>query len=188
MKKNIIIIVVVVLLLSFTWKKYGSKIKAKTLEFLDLGIEETGGNNANFNNAEFKQKMKEAGWSSGASWCMFFAKMVYENVFPNLKQDFRKSLSGSTQTSWKNVKNGKSDSLKIVTSGPAQVGDIVIWQNYDNPAFGHAGIVTKVKGNKYESTEGNTSSGIHTIEHDLKYNKTDNYHTDKKLLGFIRKK
>lgn len=188
MKKNIIILIVVVVVLSFTWKKYGSKIKAKTLEFLDLGIRETGGNNVNFNNEEFKEKMKAAGWYSGASWCMFFAKMVYENVYPDLKSDFRKSLSGSTQTSWKNVKNGKSDSLKIVTSGPAQVGDIVIWQNYDNTAYGHAGIVTKVKGNKYESTEGNTSSGINTIEHDLNYGKRDNYHKEKKLLGFIRRK
>ena len=119
---------------------------------------------------------------------MYFAKMVYENTYPNLKTDFRKSLGGSTQASWKNVKAGKSDSLKAVTSGPVKVGDIVIWQNYSNTATGHAGIVTKVNGDTYEATEGNTSNGINTIKHKLKYGKTDNYHTDKKLLGFIRLK
>lgn len=187
MKRNIIILVVVIVVLSFAWKKYGSLIKEKTLEFLNEGIKEIG-NNGSFNNSEFQRKMKEAGWYSGASWCMYFAKMVYENTYPNLKADFRKSLGGSTQASWKNVKAGKSDSLKAVTSGPVKVGDIVIWQNYDNTATGHAGIVTKVNGNTYEATEGNTSNGINTIEHRLKYGKTDNYHTDKKLLGFIRLK
>lgn len=188
MKKNIIIIIVVIFVLSFAWKKYGSKIKEKTLEFLNLGIKETGGNNVSFNNAEFKQKMKEAGWTSGASWCLFFAKMVYENVYPELKTELRKALNGSTQTSWKNVKNGKSKVLKVVESGSPRVGDIVIWQDYDDPNFGHAGIVTKVKGDKYESTEGNTSGSINTIEHKLRYKKQDNYHTGKQLLGFIRLK
>ncbi len=185
MKKTVVIVAVVVLLIAFLKKNKGNLIKAKAL--LYKGIKEIG-QNASFNDSEFKELMTNAGWYSGASWCMFFSKMVYENTYPNLIEDFRKSLGGSTQQSWKNVKKGKSDSLYTVESGTPKIGDIVIWQNKSNPSMGHAGIVTVVNGDTYKSIEGNTSGGINTIEHELNYKGTDNYHKDKILLGFIRLK
>ena len=80
---------------------------------LYMGVEETG-NNQGFNNAVFEKMMREVGWTSGAQWCSFFAKMVVANALPNLREDIDKWFSGNSQATYNNVANGKSDKFEIV--------------------------------------------------------------------------
>lgn len=206
-KKQIYIIVAVLIVLAFVSKKSkamsttpesGSNASARIIRQANLykGIEEIG-NNVSFNNAAFKKMMQEVGWTSGAQWCMYYSTMVYVNALPDLAADFRRSLGGSSQGSFNNVKKGLSKTLKVVTSGYAQVGDIVIWTNKSNPAFGHAGIVTAVDGNKFQTIEGNanynpSTSGQEELvgfgSHNTAIGATDNPLSGKTLRGFIRLK
>lgn len=169
--------------------------KIKRLALLYEGIEEVGDNNG-FNNAAFENMMKTVGWKNSDQWCMYFSKAVYDYALPELADDFNKSLTGSSQGSFNNVKAGKSKSLKVVTSGGALPGDIVIWVNKSNSATGHAGIVLETgNGNNFKSIEGNVNfrpdySGqnelVDIVPHNTAIGATDNIYTSKTLRGFIR--
>lgn len=174
------------------------KKNIKRFALLFEGIKELG-NNAGFSNAIFQKMMDSVGWNGGEPWCMYFAKGVYNEVFPKLSMDFGHSLRGSSQISFNNVAEGKSESLKTVTEGKPMVGDIVIWQRVDNPSKGHAGIVTKVYdgGQKFDSIEGNTNYDpsfqgegdiVDVVPHDVKYGQPDMTYKSLKLRGFIRLK
>jgi hypothetical protein len=208
-KKQIYMIVAVLIVLAFISKKSkamsttpesetGSDASARIIRKANLykGIEEIGNNKA-FNNAVFQKMMSEVGWKSGAQWCMYYATMIYVNALPELKADFRKSLGGSSQGSFNNVKKGLSKTLKVVTSGYAKVGDIVIWTNKSNPSFGHAGIVISVDGNKFQTIEGNANYNpaysnqeelVGYGVHNTAIGATDNPLSGKTLRGFIRLK
>lgn len=169
--------------------------KIKRLALLYEGIEEVG-TNAGFNNATFQEMIKTQGWRSGDQWCMYFAKTIYVYALPELADDFKKSLSGSSQQSFNKVRDGKSKHLKVVTSGNALPGDIVIWTNKSNSAFGHAGIVLETyPGNKFKVIEGNANykpevSGqndiVDVVTHTARIGETDYPWTAKRLRGFIR--
>ena len=169
--------------------------KIKRLALLYEGIEEVGTNDG-FNNAAFEEMMKSQGWRSNDQWCMFFATTMYVYALPDLADDFRKSLGGSSQGSFRNVQAGKSKSLKAITSGKALPGDIVIWQNKSNGAFGHAGIVLEAgPGNKFKVIEGNANykpeiSGqgdiVDIVWHEAVIGGTDSPWSAKRLRGFIR--
>ena len=207
-KKQVYIIVAVLIVLAFISRKTkamsttpeetGSDASARIIRKANLykGIEEIGNNKA-FNNAIFQKMMSEVGWTSGAQWCMYYATMIYVNALPELKADFQKSLGGSSQSSFNNVKKGLSKTLKVVTSGYAKVGDIVIWTNKSNPSFGHAGIVTAVDGNKFQTIEGNANYNpaysnqeelVGYGSHNTVIGATDNPLSGKTLKGFIRLK
>jgi hypothetical protein len=206
-KKQIFIVIGVIFILSFIARKTKamsttgtpedlSSQKIKRLAELYKGIEEVG-NNVSFNNAVFQKMMKDIGWTTGAQWCMYYAKMVYVNALPEFAADFKKNLNGSSQMSFNNVKAGKSAHLKAVTTGQAKVGDIVIWVNKSNAATGHAGIVIEVDGNKFKTIEGNANynpafSGQEELvgygTHNTVIGATDSTLKSKKLRGFIRLK
>lgn len=156
------------------------------------------GNNAAFADEKFEEMMKTAGWKSGEEWCMYFAKAVYLKALP-LQKDKINMLSGSTQSSFNKVKNGEIPDFKVVTSGMPRRGDIVIWQNKDNPSKGHAGIVTRTTSWEYPlgftTIEGNVSvnadfygdgQSVRKAEHNLDYGQTSKTYPSKILRGFIR--
>lgn len=157
------------------------------------GIKEIG-NNQGFTNDAFQYMMSSVGWKSGEQWCAYFCKAVYSNALPEWKTDFAKSLNGSSQQSFNNVKAGKSKHLHIVTSTPA-IGDIVIWVNKSDASKGHAGIVIEINGNQFTCIEGNVNykpatSGenelVDIVPHKANVGATDSVYSTKKLRGFIR--
>lgn len=153
------------------------------------------GDNQSFGDAAFEQMMRSVGWTSGEQWCMYFAIAVYTKALPKQKEKIEK-LSGSTQSSWNKVKNGEVPDFIVVTSGRPRRGDIAIWQNYANPAKGHAGIVIKSTSRKFPSgfttIEGNVNvidgvgQAVQKKEHNLDYGQKSITHPAKKLRGFIR--
>lgn len=160
-------------------------------------IEEVG-NNRSFGDATFEQMMRSVGWKSGDAWCMYFAIAVYDKVLPRQK-DKLAELSGSTQRSWKKVKNGEVPDFITIISGKPRKGDIVIWQDLDNSSKGHAGIVIKTTSKNFPqgftTIEGNTSvnsefygsgQSVRKVEHNLDYGQKSKTYPNKKLLGFIR--
>jgi hypothetical protein len=166
---------------------------------LYMGVEETG-NNQGFNNAVFEKMMREVGWTSGAQWCSFFAKMVVANALPNLKEDIDKWFSGNSQATYNNVANGKSDKFEIVQNGLPKKGDVIIWQTKGNTSTGHVGVVTKTfpgKPHKFLAVEGNTNYDpefngdgqlVDTVPHETKVGEQDSVYRTKILRGFIRLK
>jgi hypothetical protein len=166
---------------------------------LYMGVEETG-NNQGFNNSVFEKMMREVGWTSGAQWCSFFAKMVVANALPNLREDIDKWFSGNSQSTYNNVANGKSDKFEIVKDGLPKKGDVIIWQTKNNSSTGHVGVVTKTypgKPHKFLAVEGNTNYDpefngdgqlVDTVPHETKVGEQDSVYRTKILRGFIRLK
>lgn len=160
-------------------------------------IEEVG-TNKSFADETFEKMMKEVGWKSGDAWCMYFVLAVYSKVLPKKEKDIR-LLTGSTQSAFNKVQLKMIPNFIVVTSGRPKRGDIAIWQNTGNRAFGHTGIVIKTtaKGipQGFTTIEGNTSANsqfygpgqsIRVVEHNLDYGKKSQAYSDKILRGFIR--
>ena len=169
-----------------SWRQKAGNLAAKFIDIAEVG------DNAGFSNATFQQMMKSVGWKGGEAWCMYFAKSIYLNAFPNKAAEIDKVLTGSTQQSWKNA-IAHPELFKVITDGAPQRGDIIIWQSITNPANGHAGIAyKKQKGTTWYTIEGNTSldkaregQGI------MKQTRTlvpGTIEGGLKLLGFIRLK
>lgn len=120
-----------------------------------INIQEIG-NNQGWTNKVFEQMMKDVGWSSGESWCMYFVKAVFLSVYPGRADQINKVLTPSTQQSWLNAKSGGI--FKVVTEGKPHPGDIIIWQSTKNASLGHTGIVWKhISGDNWTTIEGNSS-------------------------------
>lgn len=164
------------------------------------GVEEIGNNQA-FSNETLQNMLKEAGWKSGEAWCMYYAKAVYKRALPKLSEQIQKELSGSTQGTWNKINIGDSEIFEAVTSGRPRVGDIAIWRRVNDSSKGHAGIVIKPNSSKYPNgyttVEGNTNYDpsfqgegdlVDILQHELKYNETNETYKGLKLLGFIRLK
>lgn len=191
-------IVLVLGIVGLTFINYRKK-RIKNVSKLYMGIEETG-NNQGFNNSVFEKMMREVGWTSGAQWCSFFAKMVVANALPNLREDIDKWFSGNSQATYNNVANGKSEHFEIVKDGLPKKGDVIIWQTKNNSSTGHVGIVTKTypgKPHKFLAVEGNTNFDpefngdgqlVDTVPHETKVGDQDSVYRTKILRGFIRLK
>lgn len=135
------------------WRRRAANTAAEFIDTKEIG------NNAGFADSEFEKMMRAIGWQGGEAWCMYFAKSVYLQAFPKKAGDISRILTGSTQGSWKAAK-ANPDVFKVVTDGPARVGDIVIWQSTSNPSLGHAGIVLKKdSGDSFYTVEGNSGFG-----------------------------
>ena len=153
-----------------------------------VGQKEVSGN-MGFQNEQFERLMKEVGWNEGDQWCVYFAKLTWYEKAPEwLKPKIKKSISGSSQTTWENV---SKDPAFVVSKMP-KVGDMVIWQSFKNGVgqwSGHAGIVTKVGFNDFKTIEGNTNDagsreGYIVAEKDRTFNFDTN--NGLRLKGFIR--
>jgi len=171
-------------LVFLSWRRRSANVVAKF-----IGISEIG-NNQGFSNAVFQKMMKDVGWTSGESWCMYLLKAVYLAAYPKKAAAIARVLNPSTQQSWKNAK--ANPELFIVLDKPTDkphVGDIVIWQSTKNAALGHSGIVKHVPGT---TVEGNTSlqgvregQGVFEMQRKLVPGTTEG---TLKLLGFLRLK
>lgn len=153
-----------------------------------IGQQEKSGNSG-FQNAEMEKLMREVGWSPGDAWCVYFAKLIWFMSAPNfLKPKIKQKIVGSSQTTWANV---SKDPAFQVSNVPIP-GDMVIWQTYTNGMSqwtGHAGIVTKVHSDSFETIEGNTNT-IGSSEGFEVANKTRTYNFGEnnglRLKGFVR--
>ena len=154
-----------------------------------IGQQEKSGN-AGFKNPEMERLMREVGFRSGDAWCVYFVKLMWFTVVPEwLKPKIKTAISGNSQETWAKVSNDPA----FVVSHIPRIGDIAIWQNYKNGVgqlSGHAGIVTKVHINDFETVEGNTSTITGTSEGIEVAEKTRTYSFDVwhglRLKGFVR--
>lgn len=150
---SIILIIIGVLLTAFKGRKRVIKFAG---DF--VGEEELLGN-MGFYNKTFEELMKDVGWKRGDAWCVYFNKVIWYNMLAKPYRDkVLKLVSGNTQQTLKNFQNDDSGLFKV-TSYP-RVGDIAIWQRFNNGIGewrGHSGIVIRVRANYFESIEGNTN-------------------------------
>jgi hypothetical protein len=161
------------------------------------GVMEVG-DNMGWDNPKFEQKLRNVGWYPGAQWCVFFIKAMWADVYPELNtktyggKKIIDYISGNSQTTYQNFDMLTKNTGMFSVSGLPKSGDIAVWQYYDssgNPTTkGHVGTVTLVKGEVFNTIEGNTSELGKTEEtvskkiHSLgEYEKR----TGLKLKGFI---
>ena len=150
-------------------------------------------NNSGFIDPKLEKDMKDAGWYPGASWCVYFVKMIWKKVlpskFPNHWKIAQKLISGNSQNTWSKFKKDTSGLFK--QSNTPQIGGIVIWQKYKKglPLWeGHAGIVKSHTTTSFVTIEGNTndngsSNGDGIYEKNRKY--AWNTYEGLRLKGFI---
>jgi CHAP domain len=157
--------------------------------------------NMGFPDKVMESEMRKIGWYPGAEWCAFFVKMAMLKTLSNLplfnkrRTIAEKLLSGSSQQTFINFQNDKSGLWEISTNKP-KVGAIVIWQQIGNPSKGHAGIVTKVNSDNFETIEGNVNLSSTNIPSDgevsqRKYSISKELNGNEwgcKLRGFINPK
>lgn len=132
-----------------------TKIVETTLR--DLGQKEKSGNSG-FYNKVFEDKMKAMGWSTGQSWCAYFAESCWKQSFGKdhpLYTALDKLFSGSAVATWSNFKT----SAKFKTGATPKPGAVVIWR-HGSGWQGHAGIVVEATsdGKEFVSVEGNSNS------------------------------
>lgn len=124
-----------------------------------IGIRETGSNNG-WNDADFQNKMKSAGWWDSAEWCNFFVKMVFLQLLKPKSKSFEfwnSKLSGSTQTTWANLQ--APSKYHKISSTPKR-GSLVIYQHINDHSKGHIEIVEKVfSDGSYNVISGNSGFG-----------------------------
>jgi hypothetical protein len=153
-----------------------------------VGMTEIAGN-MGFTNEQFERLMKEVGWREGDAWCVFFVKLVWYNMAPEwLKAKIKRRVTGSTWTTWENLKDDPNFQISAVP----KAGDMVIWRLYRDgePTWdGHAGVVKSVGYGNFTTIEGNTNSlgGTEGFEVAEKTRTID--YTVKnglRLIGFIR--
>src|SRR5688500_12844334 len=101
--------------------------------------------------------LKEAGHKDGEAWCCYAVEAWFCEAFPERNAELRKLFSASTIQTFNNFKQAGYDVHDL-----PKVGDLVIWQRYQDgkPTWqGHAGIVTKVSAEgTFGTVEGNTDS------------------------------
>lgn len=153
-------------------------------------VEEIPGN-MGFTDKEFQSLMHEFGdFRKGDPWCMSFVKMIWTKKTKGKYQDLLDRLmTPSTQGTYANFKNDTSNKFEV--SKKPKRGSIVIWQQYVNgsPKYrGHAGIVTRVGFDSFNTIEGNTDDtggreGYTVAKKKRKYNWNTN--NGLRIKGFI---
>ena len=128
------------------------------------GIEEIP-NNSGWEHDDFQRMMENVGWEMGQAWCMWYAKLVwyevYKQVEPEIAELLMNTFTGSATQSYANAEN--SVRLNTVVEHPVP-GSIVIWRKWHNgePDWrGHAGLIIVSGGgyigSNFKSSEGNTN-------------------------------
>lgn len=126
-----------------------------------IGQEEVLGN-LGFKDAQFEDKMKEAGWEVGQAWCAYLGESVWRQAYGEshpLYKTISRLFSASALSTYYNFANSK----QFKVGKQAQPGALVIWKHGTDPAkhTGHLGIVTSagIPPTTFQSVEGNTTSG-----------------------------
>ena len=124
-----------------------------------IGKKEIKGNQG-YEDPRFTVLMENVGWQVGHAWCSYFAELVVKLAYKgnDKAQGIYNKLcsAGAVRT----LENFTKAGYKV--SAKATPGAIVIWQNRRKGAktwTGHAGIVTKVYNEYFETIEGNTGNG-----------------------------
>ena len=153
---NLLALIILSLFLVYLLLK--NKYVAKAKKYLGEKEVTTGSQEYGFQNIKFENLMRKYGFANN-DWCATFVKLVIMEKVSGKKKDILSHLlSPSTQRTYKNLTENAGNHSFIKLSEKPQVGAIVIWQSVSKPAFGHTGIVTKVKGNSFETIEGNVST------------------------------
>lgn len=107
--------------------------------------------NIRFVDPQFDAKMRSVGFFTGAAWCCFFAKLVW-----NESGEETSVMNGSVQRSVKALRQAGYE----ISRTPI-VGSLVVFESYSGgtrKSTGHIGIVTQVNNdNSYDTVEGNTN-------------------------------
>lgn len=115
---------------------------------------------------DFEEKMKSLGWQKGQSWCGYFVMLVMRESYANYPAQLaliKKNLTAGAVMTFENCSKNKS----FVCNAVPELGDIVVWQDYENKNGvltatwqGHIGIVlcdVKDSGKHIITLEGNTN-------------------------------
>lgn len=149
-------------------------------------------NNSGFLNAQLEKDMRSVGWTTGASWCVYFTKLMWKKglsiKFPKHWKLAEKLIVGNSQDTWDNFQ--KDTSGKFELSKNPKAGSIAIWQDYENNIgirSGHAGIVEKYSSTNFNTIEGNTNNaGGSNGDGVYKKIRTYNFNSgNRRLRGFI---
>ncbi len=113
--------------------------------------------NEGFKNPDFQKKMQVVGWRPSYQWCALFAELVWFEAFQGNKSFLKLIQENFSPSAVKTF--GNFHKIGMTSESPV-VGSVVIWQSFRKGVaqwHGHAGIVTKVEKDMFESVEGNTS-------------------------------
>ena len=169
----------------------GEKIKEIALK--DIGQEEIRGNKG-FKDPKFQERMEEAGFEEGHSWCLYYCEDVWKQAFPDSMQPILDKLfSANAVKTWENFWN--SD---FITSSTPVVGAIAMYIKRVNgqASFvgntewkrGHGCIVSSFDDEGFTSIDGNSNDdgsreGYEVVELNKNYDfKVEN---GLELLGFV---
>lgn len=120
----------------------------------------TGSYEVGFQSKKFENKMYKYGFREGYDWCAIFAKsVVMDSISARKKAIINQLMNPSSQQTYNNLLRASTQYNFIKISEKPIKGAIVIWQKVTAPAFGHVGIVAKVKGSNFSTIEGNVSTG-----------------------------
>lgn len=153
-----------------------------------VGQKELPGNM--FNETNIIGKLLHAvGQRDGQAYCAYTAEAMFKECYPEKFEVLDKLFDASAVKTFKNFK----DAAYPIGNIP-QVDCLVVWQKYidGKPDWkGHAGIVTSIHGQHFESFEGNTGSsdpregdGFYIKSHNAEfgYSVTNGL----RLLGFVQ--
>lgn len=138
--------------------------KTKTVRIAKKYIGEkektTGSYEYGFRSASFEKKMRDNGFREGYDWCAIFARnVITERLSGKRKVIIKKLMNPSSQRTYQNLVDDSKKYSWIKLSEKPTPGALVVWQKVESPAYGHVGIVKKVKKNKFITIEGNVSTG-----------------------------
>lgn len=154
-----------------------------------VGQKELAGNKF-LDSTEIGKLIHAAGQKDGEAYCAYTQEALFKKANPEKMDEYSRLFNASAVQTFMNFK----DAGYTIVFIPA-VDHLVVWQKYANGKAdwrGHCGNVMAVKGNKFDSFEGNTGSGD-PREGDGFYIKSHSadgaaftVNTGLRLLGFIK--
>ena len=144
--------------------------------------------NQGWENKQFQNLMKSAGWWAGADWCNLFVRLVFRTVCKEGSDAYKfwdKALSPATQTTWSNLQT-KSKYHSIIQK--PEKGALVIYRSNSDPSKGHIEIVEKVNSDgSFEVISGNSPLGTSSKPQGVsRRHREKSGISGKKILGFIK--
>jgi len=132
-----------------------------------------------------------AGQKDGEAYCAYTQEAIFKECFPEKRSELNVLFDASAVKTFRNFeKAGYSISLI------PQLDHLVVWQKYINgqPDWrGHCGCVVSIRGEHFDSFEGNTSSGVGDIREGdgffiRSHNAAGSYSVKNglRLLGFVK--
>ncbi len=144
--------------------------------------------NQGWENKDFQNLMKSAGWWPGAEWCNLFVRLVFRTVCKKGSDAYNfwdTHLSPSTQTTWSNLQ-AKSKYHSIMDK--PEKGSLVIYRSNSDSTKGHIEIVEKVnKDGSYEVISGNSPLGTSSQPQGVAHrHRAKTGISGFKILGFVK--